>query len=135
MTTAYITHADCLLHEMGPDHPERPARLSAIHEQMQSSGLMRSLRCLEAPLAHVEDLKRVHASDYVDLIFEHAPAEGYVQLDPDTLMNPYTLAAARRRRRAGRRRGDGRPGRQCVLRGTALRPSRNSQPADGLLYI
>ena len=101
MTTAYITHADCLLHEMGPDHPERPARLSAIHEQMQSSGLMRSLRCLEAPLAHVDDLKRVHASDYVDLIFEHAPAEGYVQLDPDTLMNPYTLAAARRAAGAG----------------------------------
>ena len=96
MTTAYITHSDCLLHEMRPDHPERPARLSTIHEQMQSSGLMSGLRSLEAPLAHIDDLKRVHASDYVDLIFEHAPAEGYVQLDPDTLMNPHSLAAARR---------------------------------------
>ena len=101
MTTAYITHADCLLHEMQPGHPERPERLSAIHDQMRSSGLMSGLRCLEAPLAHVDELKRVHASEYVDLIFEHAPAEGYVQLDPDTLMNPHSLAAARRAAGAG----------------------------------
>jgi len=101
MTTAYITHADCLLHEMQPGHPERPERLSAIHDQMRSSGLMSGLRCLEAPLAHADELKRVHAPEYVDLIFEHAPTEGYVQLDPDTLMNPHSLAAARRAAGAG----------------------------------
>jgi len=27
---ALITHADCLKHEMGAHHPERPERLSAI---------------------------------------------------------------------------------------------------------
>jgi acetoin utilization deacetylase AcuC-like enzyme len=27
MTTAYITHPDCLRHEMGAEHPERPQRL------------------------------------------------------------------------------------------------------------
>jgi acetoin utilization deacetylase AcuC-like enzyme len=104
MTTAYITHSDCLRHEMGPGHPERPERLIAIDDQMQSSGLMESLRRLEAPLAHADDLKRVHRSEYVDLIFEHVPAagaEGYVQLDPDTAMNSYSLAAARRAAGAG----------------------------------
>src|ERR1700731_1525692 len=30
MTTAYITHPDCLRHEMGSGHPESPARLNAI---------------------------------------------------------------------------------------------------------
>ena len=104
MTTAYITHSDCLRHEMGAGHPERPERLTAIDDQMRSSGLMESLRCLEAPLAHADDLKRVHRSEYVDLIFERAPAaeaEGYVQLDPDTAMNSYSLAAARRAAGAG----------------------------------
>jgi len=104
MTTAYITHSDCLRHEMGSGHPERPERLAAIDGQMQSSGLIASLRCLEAPLAHADDLKRVHHSGYVDLIFERAPAEGapgYVQLDPDTAMNSYSLAAARRAAGAG----------------------------------
>src|ERR1700676_4442180 len=93
MTTAYITHPDCLRHEMGSGHPESPARLNAIGEQMRSSGMMDELRCLEAPLAQPDDLKRVHRSGYVDLIFENAPTEGYVQLDPDTAMNPHSLRA------------------------------------------
>jgi acetoin utilization deacetylase AcuC-like enzyme len=101
MTTAYITHADCLRHDMGPGHPESPDRLGAVNEHMRSSGLIEELRCLEAPLADAEDLKRVHRAAYVDLIFENAPAEGYVQLDPDTAMNPYSLTAARRAAGAG----------------------------------
>jgi acetoin utilization deacetylase AcuC-like enzyme len=101
MTTAYITHADCLRHEMGAGHPESPARLNSINEHMRASGLLDELYCLEAPLADAEDLKRVHRSSYVDLIFENAPTEGYVQLDPDTAMNPYSLAAAQRAAGAG----------------------------------
>ena len=101
MTTAYITHPDCLRHEMGPGHPECPARLSSISEHMRSSGLLDELRCLEAPLADPDDLKRVHKAAYVDLIFDNAPTEGYAQLDPDTAMNPYSLSAARRAAGAG----------------------------------
>jgi acetoin utilization deacetylase AcuC-like enzyme len=101
MTTAYITHPDCLRHEMGPGHPECPERLTAVNEHMRSSGLLEQVRTLEAPLASVEDLKRVHRPAYVDVIFEHAPTEGYVQLDPDTAMNPHTLSAARRAAGAG----------------------------------
>jgi acetoin utilization deacetylase AcuC-like enzyme len=101
MTTAYITHADCLRHEMGAGHPESPARLNSINEHLRASGLLDELRCLEAPLADAEHLKRVHRSSYVDLIFENAPTEGYVQLDPDTAMNPYSLAAAQRAAGAG----------------------------------
>jgi len=101
MTTAYITHPDCLRHEMGPGHPECPARLGAINEHMRSSGMLDELRCLEAPLANADDLKRVHRSAYVDLIFENAPTEGYAQLDPDTAMNPHSLSAARRAAGAG----------------------------------
>ena len=101
MTTAYITHPDCLRHEMGPGHPESPARLSSINEHMRSSGLLDELRCLEAPLADPDDIKRVHKPAYVDLIFDNAPTEGYAQLDPDTAMNPYSLSAARRAAGAG----------------------------------
>jgi acetoin utilization deacetylase AcuC-like enzyme len=101
MTTAYITHPDCLRHEMGAGHPECPARLSAIGAQMRSSGLLEELRCLEAPLADADDLKRVHQPAYVDLIFDNAPSEGYVQLDPDTAMNTHSLNAARRAAGAG----------------------------------
>ncbi len=101
MTTAYITHPDCLRHEMGAGHPECPARLNAINEHMHSSGMLDEVRSLEAPMALAEDLKRVHRPAYVDLIFENAPTEGYVQLDPDTAMNPHSLSAARRAAGAG----------------------------------
>jgi acetoin utilization deacetylase AcuC-like enzyme len=101
MTTAYITHAECLRHEMGAGHPENPERLNSVNEHMRSSGILPELRCLDAPLADQKDLKRVHREAYVDLIFEHAPKEGYVQLDPDTAMNPSSLGAARRAAGAG----------------------------------
>jgi acetoin utilization deacetylase AcuC-like enzyme len=101
MTTAYITHSDCLRHEMGAGHPESPERLTAIDEHLRSAGLLDELLCLEAPLASTDDLKRVHRGAYVDLIFENAPEEGYVQLDPDTAMNPHSLDAARRAAGAG----------------------------------
>jgi acetoin utilization deacetylase AcuC-like enzyme len=101
MTTAYITHPDCLKHEMGSGHPECPARLGAVNEHLRASGMLDELRCLEAPLADPDDLKRVHRAAYVDLIFESAPSEGYVQLDPDTAMNPHSLNAARRAAGAG----------------------------------
>ena len=101
MSTAYITHADCLRHDMGAGHPESPDRLRAVDEQMRSSGLIAQMVCLEAPLAVADDLKRVHDSAYVDRIFAHAPVEGYLQLDPDTAMNPESLGAARRAAGAG----------------------------------
>ncbi len=101
MTTLYITHADCRLHEMGPGHPECPARLAAISEQLRESGLLAQLRTLDAPLATKEDLERVHRKSYVDLVFSQAPSVGYRQLDPDTAMNPNSLDAARRAAGAG----------------------------------
>ncbi|MFI4890114.1 MAG: histone deacetylase family protein [Steroidobacterales bacterium] len=101
MTTLYITHAACRLHDMGPGHPECPARLDAIDEQLQGSALMSELRCLEAPLALRQDLERVHHKAYVDLIFQQVPTVGYRQLDPDTAMNPHSLDAALRAAGAG----------------------------------
>ena len=96
MTTAFITHPDCLKHEMGPHHPECPARLQAVYDAFEHSGLMARLRQVEAPLATRGQLSAVHSPDYVDAIFESAPKHDYTALDPDTSMNPYSLAAAQR---------------------------------------
>ncbi len=96
MKVAFISHPDCSKHEMGSRHPERPARLSAIADYLQVSGLDASLHHYDAPLATREQLLRVHDAQYVDRIHAYAPKEGLVQLDPDTAMNPYTLVAALR---------------------------------------
>ena len=96
MTIAFITHPDCLLHDMGAMHPESPARLRAIDDQLIASGLGNFLLHAEAPLAQREHLERVHAADYIESIESRAPHSGMIHLDPDTAMCPDTLKAAQR---------------------------------------
>ncbi|OWT65797.1 histone deacetylase family protein [Candidimonas nitroreducens] len=94
METLYITHPACRLHEMGQWHPECPARLDAINDQLLASGLLDFLREVQAPQAQRADLLRVHTAQYLDYLQAHAPAQGYFELDPDTLLNAHTLEAA-----------------------------------------
>jgi len=96
MATAFITHADCMKHEMGEFHPERPERLSAIHDQLITSGIAGFLDHHEAPLAKMTELARVHPADYIETIRMAAPRHGIVHLDPDTAMCPHTWDAALR---------------------------------------
>jgi acetoin utilization deacetylase AcuC-like enzyme len=96
MPIAYITHADCLLHDMGRHHPECPDRLRAVEDQLIASGIAPLLTRHEAPLVTREQLERVHHPDYLDALEEVAPGHGIVHLDPDTAMNPHTLDAAGR---------------------------------------
>jgi len=96
MTTAFITHPDCLKHDMGTYHPECPARLSAIEDQLISAGISGLLDRVEAPLAKVSDLARVHPLDYIEAIRMASPQQGIVHLDPDTAMCPHTWTAALR---------------------------------------
>jgi acetoin utilization deacetylase AcuC-like enzyme len=81
---------------MGAGHPEQPARLGAIEDQLIASGVLPLLTRFDAPLATDEQLARVHPLEYVQAIREAAPQEGRVHLDPDTAMNPFTLNAALR---------------------------------------
>lgn len=94
MTTAFISHPDTLLHVMDGNHPESPARISAIKERLALENLYDLLQCHDAPPATDEQLERVHAPAYVRHIRHSAPLAGRVQLDPDTTMGPMTLSAA-----------------------------------------
>ena len=93
MTTAFISHPDTLLHIMDGGHPESPARITAIKNELIRTGLYASLQVYEAPLATDEHLLRVHTKRYVDHIRSVAPQAGLVRLDPDTAMGPMTLSA------------------------------------------
>src|SRR5258708_8693101 len=96
VNAAFVTDADCLKHEMGAGHPERPARLTAIEDQLIASGVGAHLARFDAPLATDEQLARVHPIEYVRAIGQAAPQAGTIPLDPDTAMNPFTLQAALR---------------------------------------
>jgi len=94
MQTAYITHPQCQLHDMGHYHPECPDRLRAIEDQLIASGLLGLLCEHEAPAARREHLTRVHEPAYVDAVEAASPSAGTVHLDPDTAMNPHSYRAA-----------------------------------------
>jgi acetoin utilization deacetylase AcuC-like enzyme len=101
LDTSFIGHNDCLLHDMGAQHPECPARLGAIEDQLIASGLINYLQRVEAPKASREHLERVHDARYIDGIIAKSPHQGIRHLDPDTAMNPHSLDAALRAAGAG----------------------------------
>jgi len=81
---------------MGAHHPESPARLRAIDDQLIASGLLPFLQHHDAPLSTFEQLARVHTPQYIEAVQAAAPQHGLIYLDPDTAMNPFTLNAALR---------------------------------------
>lgn len=96
MQTAYISHASCLKHQMGAQHPEQPARLLAIENALENAGLLKQMQRFDAPKATSAQLARVHTQAYIDFIVSQSPKTGLVQLDADTAMNPDSLEATMR---------------------------------------
>jgi acetoin utilization deacetylase AcuC-like enzyme len=95
--TLYLTHPDCLRHEMGDWHPESPQRITAIEDRLKAAGLFDFLAREEAPRASLEQLQRVHAPEYIRHILDcRLEADERRHLDPDTSMNRHTVDAALR---------------------------------------
>ena len=92
MTTALLTHPDCLNHLTPEGHPERVARLEALLPRLEGKDLLR----VRAPLAADDDLLLAHPQDHLDAIKAAEPERGIRQLDPDTWMSPGSLQAALR---------------------------------------
>ncbi len=122
MTVAYISHAACRLHQMGNGHPEQPARVSAIEDQLHGRRLYDFLVHHDAPRASVEQLARVHPREHIERVSMKSPAEGLAFLDPDTAMCPDTLEAALRAAGANVLATD------LVLAGTVRRAFCNVRP-------
>lgn len=94
MSTLLFSHPDCALHEMGGGHPESPARVRGALQALDEHDILKKLERRQPRAATREELIRAHAADYVESVFDAAPARGYAYLDPDTSMNPHSLSAA-----------------------------------------
>jgi len=93
MTTAFITHPDTLLHIMDGNHPESPARITAIKNGLIKQDVYNHLAIYESPVATDAQLAKVHSADYIARIRALSPKAGLVRLDPDTAMGPMSLSA------------------------------------------
>ncbi|MDN8613743.1 histone deacetylase family protein [Variovorax ginsengisoli] len=103
--TGYFTHRDCWKHDMGPGHPECPARLDAIEDRLLLTGVGDALERIEVPLATLPQITRAHSVAHMEhlealsqRLIEDAPAGGpdHAQIDPDTTLTRFTVLAARR---------------------------------------
>jgi acetoin utilization deacetylase AcuC-like enzyme len=94
MRCALITHSDCLQHDMGPGHPERPARLAAILNHFAETGLVDELHYQSATPTEMADFEAIHDAGYLRALYAAVPGSGLVSVDPDTFMGPLSLQAA-----------------------------------------
>lgn len=89
---------------MGDWHPESPARLQAIEDQLIASRINVLLDYRTAPLADLTDIARVHSTESIASVRDNLPplmsspshSEHYYPIDSDTLLNPYSWQAALR---------------------------------------
>ncbi|WP_332854691.1 histone deacetylase family protein [Duganella sp. S19_KUP01_CR8] len=97
MTTAIYSHPDCARHDMGEWHPESPARLQAIADQLIGSHIHDLLEHREAPLVAIADLERNHSRNAIAIVRDNVPAPGdSYPIDGDTSLNHYSWRAAQR---------------------------------------
>ncbi|HEX7635098.1 MAG TPA: histone deacetylase family protein, partial [Noviherbaspirillum sp.] len=99
MTTAIYSHPECKRHEMGQWHPECPARLQAIEDQLIASHIDRFFEHREAPEANLADIERVHTAAAIARVRDNVQSlegAGYYRLDADTMLNPHSWKAALR---------------------------------------
>ncbi|MBY4675680.1 histone deacetylase family protein [Marinobacterium arenosum] len=94
MTTAYISHQDCGLHNMGPEHPESPVRLLAIRKVLEKTGLLQELEQFEAVPVTAQQIQLAHAKLHQKRLEMKLPEAGVVYTDEDTALCPDSLQAA-----------------------------------------
>lgn len=95
MTTAFITHPDCLLHHTPSGHPEQVARLEQVLLALDAPRFDALLR-KKAPLVADDDLLRAHPRAHIMDIRDSAPEGGIAQIESDTYMSAGSLSAAYR---------------------------------------
>jgi acetoin utilization deacetylase AcuC-like enzyme len=93
MSTIVLSHEDCLRHDAGLEVAESPARVQTV---LNAIADIRGIEQLPAPLASIEQILRVHESEYWNNLVEQEPEEGRVELDWDTFMSNGSIDATLR---------------------------------------
>jgi len=97
MSTLILHHENCLRHDTGLRHVERPERVSAVLNSVRE---IEGTELLPAPRAKLEQLTLVHPADYWEQLLEAEPGDGedrgIIALDADTFMSPGSIDATLR---------------------------------------
>ncbi len=93
MSTAIITHKDCILHDTGENHPESKFRLIAINKILKKFN-SEKIKWFEGSKINSKYLLNVHSKKYFKAIVQQSPKENSIKIDADTVLSKYSLDAA-----------------------------------------
>ena len=95
-STAWFSHPEFLRHEPGSEHPDSPARIRVIEEELRSQKIWLQLHARVAGEVSDTQLALVHTRNYLRMLENHLPQQGKIyRLDDDTVMSHSSLSAAR----------------------------------------
>lgn len=94
--TAIIYSPEYLRHKTGFKHPECPSRLRVIMRELKNSRILRNEKCslVEPEAASLNDLKRVHDTNYVQQIQRFCRCGGGMLDREDTVVSRESYDAA-----------------------------------------
>lgn len=94
MEVLFASHPRFWDHDAGRGHPERPARLDAVHDGVLDAGVEGALQEVKVRPATDDELQLVHPPPFIGAIERFCEAGGG-NLDPDTHVGPWSAEAAR----------------------------------------
>ncbi len=65
-TTGIVWSDQYVLHDTGPHHPERAERINAIHDRLQTSGILAKTTRILPEAIDLKFVERVHSVDYIE---------------------------------------------------------------------
>src|SRR5690606_31605067 len=95
MIATLISHPRCHEHLMPAEHPECPARLDAINNQLMANGIDGLLYHRVSIAATDEQLLRVHTQAHLQKVATAPPPQETISLTDDVYLSAKTFTAAR----------------------------------------
>ena len=93
--TALFYHPDCIAHDAGQGHPERPQRLHSIMEHLENRDLLDHVLVSTPAEADVASIEYIHSSTHVERLSRLSALGRPVAVTTDTVVCPATYRAAR----------------------------------------
>ncbi len=93
MQVGLVYHPDYLKHHAGQQHPERPSRLEAVMQALESSATAQSMTSLEIHHDAEAGVAKVHEPDHIRTVAA-ACQHDRAALDPDTVVCRESYAAS-----------------------------------------
>ena len=93
MSTAIVTHKDCILHDTGIHHPESQERLLSVFKTLKNFK-SKKIQWIDGPNINLKHIKLVLSERHIKNIINNVPTKGFFNIDADTVLSPNSIKSA-----------------------------------------